>query len=266
MRHPLQHLSRATALAASLAFASALLPAQADAGAPKIQHDANTITLPVGDLPLQAVVDAAAAFLKVNILYNRAEIQAQGGTIFLQTPMTLARDKAEAAISDLVYTNGFVLAPRDADQAVYELVHLRGPKAREAMQMAPQRTAEQVLSRPTLKQPVQTSLTLQNTNATIAINALRPFYAATSGGPTNMTFGCADNHTMLLSGIQCEVAKAIELLRKVDVKSEDADAVGATPDDLPTKNLLRRVAKLEHTVQQLQKEVAELQQRIEAGK
>ncbi len=268
MRHSaLRHLSPLTVLASSLALLAATLPGQAGTEAPKIQHDATSLTLPAGDLPLKDVVDATAAFLKVNILYDRAEVQAQGGTIALQTPMTITRDKAEAAVSDLVYANGFVLAPRDLEKGLFNLVFLRGPKAREAMQLAPQRTVEQVLSQPTLKQPVATTFTLQNTNATIATNAMRPFFASTGGSaPTGITFGCTDNRTMLISGIQCEVVKAIEMLRKVDVKSEDSMDDAWRQSRESNKELLQRIAGLEQTVQQLQKELAELKQRVAGGK
>jgi hypothetical protein len=99
MRHSaLRHLSPLTILASSLAFVAATLPGQVGTEAPKIQHDATSLTLPAGALPLQEVVDATAAFLKVNILYDRQEVLAQGGMIALQTPMTITRDKAEAAV------------------------------------------------------------------------------------------------------------------------------------------------------------------------
>lgn len=263
MRHPARrHPSSFTVLAASLALAAAPLPGQAGSQPPSIRHDDASLTLPAGDLPLKDVVDAAAAFLKVNILYDRAEVGAQGGTILLQTPMTLARAKAETAVSDLVYANGFVLAPRDGEQGLYELVFLRGAKARDAMKLAPHRTVEQVMAQPTLKQPVTTSFALQNTNATIATNAMRPFFAATGGSaPTGITLGCAaDNQTMLLSGIQSEVVKAIQILRQVDVKSEDAQW-GVAPTGTADAQL-QRLAELEAAVQQLRTEVAELKRRL----
>jgi len=246
-----------------------MLPGQAGTEATTIHHDATTLTLPAGSLPLKDVVDATAAFLEVNILYDETEVLAHGGVIALQTPLALERGAAEDAVCDLTFGNGFVLAPRDAAKGLYELVFLRGPKARGLMQMAPQRTIEQVMSRPLLKQPVATSFRLQNTNATIASNALRPFFASTGGGaPTGLTFGTADNQTMLVAGIQCEVVKAIELLRRVDVETENAAGQGAPEGSAPTQFqiLQLRIAELERTIAELRQEVATLRQRKGDGK
>lgn len=253
---------RLALLAAPLALAAALPAQETTAPTSKIRQDATKMSLPAGSLPLKDVVDAAATLLGINILYDERELQEVGRSIALQTPMTIVREQAEAVVSDLVYHQGFALAPRNGDNSLYDLVSMQGPRAREILQLATRRTPEQVLLQPTLKQPVTTIVQLQNIDVSIATNALRPFVAAY---PKTLTLGTTGGvRTLLISGIQNDVAKIIALLRESDTPEAAAAAAEASPVAAPWVH--RQIGDLEQAVEQLQKQVAELRQRLAAAK
>ncbi|MGE3171481.1 MAG: hypothetical protein AB7O97_02570 [Planctomycetota bacterium] len=252
---------RTVLTAGCLVLATAALPGQGDAAA-RIRHDATTMILPAGHLPLADVVAATAAFLQFNILFDEREVEASGRAVVLQVPMAIARDRAEEVIADLVYSVGFLLVPRDADKGLYALAAVDGPRLRDLLRLAPWRAPEQILARPNLKQPVNTVFTLRTINANIATNSLRPFFAqagaAAPGQGFGLTFGTGgNNESLLLSGLQSDVAGAIELLRQID------GVPAAAPGALPAEGagaIQQRIAALEEAVQQLQKALAALQE------
>jgi hypothetical protein len=73
---------------------------------------------------------------------------------------------------------------------------------------------------------------------------------------------------MLVSGIQCEVVKALELLRRVDVEPEDSAGPGAPEAAAPTQFqvLQLRIGELERAIGDLRAEVAALKRRLGDGK
>ena len=107
------------------------------------------------------------------------------------------------------------------------------------------RTAEQVLARPTLRIPVTAVIELKHVNAVIATNALRPFFASTGGQSpvTSLTIGnVGSGSSLLVSGLQDQVAMAIQLIGKCDVPPPP-EAQKAEMDRADA--LERRIAALE---------------------
>lgn len=138
----------------------------------------------------------------------------------------------------MLYIKGFALVPRgEGDLEILEVLFGGGARAREITNGARYVTPDDL---PNYKNqtgvPILTTVPLKNINATVATNALRPFFAAT-GSPTGaggLTLGNVGNNTaMLLQGYGPQVYAASELLRLVDVPIEPP-------------NLIVQVVELEH--------------------
>ena len=212
-------MKTATLLLASLTFASL-----GNAQDHKALEDAKgpaPFVAPAGEEELTKLIDRCAAYLQRNILYSHEELttpKAGPVLIKLQQPVTTDRDGCEVFLSQMLYRAGFALTQMDEKGTMLEVISLQGPRAREISQRAVMRAAEDVLARPDLRVPVTVVLKLENTNATIATNALRPFFASAGASSSPLLIGNVGNNTaMLLSGMQDQVAQAIRIVRASDV-------------------------------------------------
>src|SRR5262249_24457635 len=108
--------------------------------------------------------------------------------------------------------------------------------------------ADEVLARPQLRMYVTTTLLLKNINASIATNALRPFFA--QGGNQNaasLTLGTGgSNNGLVIAGFHDQVAAVIRMIRNLD---DGASKEQQTGDD--------RIAALEHRIAALEARLAE---------
>jgi len=228
-----------SALATACLTPGAQDPKKAPAGPPFV--------LEAGELKINELIDRSAAYLKRNILTNEQEMAntAQGGSVFkLQQPISTDHDGCEDLLTSLLHTRGFAILPLDESKGVYEVISMNGPRQREVCSRAAQRTPAQILARPNLKMPVSVVVPLAHINATIATNALRPFFASTGSpqGSGSLTIGNVGNNTaMLMSGMQDQIANAIRLLQVADTPGAP-DAPG-TAERLEA--LTQRVAALE---------------------
>lgn len=198
---------------ATLLAALALLPTLA------AQDQGQPFVLEPGDIKLTELVDRCATYLHWNILSNAQEMAScPAQEIHTQVRVSVDRSGCEELLSSMLARNSFVLTVLDEPKGLYEIVSMNGPRNREITNRAVRRTPEEILARPTLRMPVSTVLELQFTNAPVAVNALRPFFAAT-GTASNLTIGNIGNSTsVLLSGLQDQVATAIGMVRAGDVK------------------------------------------------
>ncbi len=212
-----------------------------------------------GTHELRPLVDRCAAYLQRNILLDGKELhggQGQGqraapaaaapaGPAFeLQMPVVTDRHGCEEMLQSLLWTQGLTIVPLDEAKGVYEILSVTGPRAREILQRAPVRTAQEVVARPRLRQWVTVAFNLKYINANIASNALRPFYAS-SPNHSSMTIGSAGNSaTLLVCGPQDSVAGALALLQVADVAQGEV------------------ASEQQARIEQLSKQVAELAQRL----
>ena len=136
----------------------------------------------------------------------------------------------------MLYIKGFAVLPRGEDDLeLLEIVSMGGPRGREITSGARYVTPDQLSQyKNQTGVPILTTMPLKNINATIATNALRPFFAG-AGQPTGtVTFGnVGNNSALLMQGFGPQVYAAAELLRLVDVPTEQP-------------NLLVQVQPLEH--------------------
>ncbi|MCA8965269.1 MAG: hypothetical protein KDC48_10290 [Planctomycetes bacterium] len=210
-----------------------------------------------GEVNLRDLVDRCAAYLRWNILVSDQELSGAGRTptVALQQPVVTDEDGCEELLSSLLWTSGLALVPLDEGKKVYEVLFMNGPRQREIASRAVQRTPAQVLARPNLRMWITTVYPLTHTNATIATNALRPFFAS-AGGPSgnSLTLGNVGNNTaILLSGPQNSVASAIEVLKAADVPP----VAGTEP------GVAERLEALTRRCEELAQQVAALQARLD---
>ena len=248
---------KSTLLLAALSCVPFTAPAQEKtapaASTTGIHADGVTFTLPEGKVGIEELIDAAARFLGRNILTNPAELAGagQGSSFVLHKPVAVDAAGCEELLYNLLYTKGFAVVPIDPDKGFYEVVAMAGPRGRELTSRPTKRSAEAVLRRPDFKEYVLVAVPLQHINATIATNALRPFFASGGGGMagSSLTLGNVGNNTsILLQGFGDQVAAAIRLLQECDKSA---------PVEPPA--LQERVAALEATVARLQAQLEALQ-------
>jgi hypothetical protein len=206
-----------------------------------------------GETPLPALVDRAAAYLECNIVWNERELTAGNApTVRLQAPITTDRDGCLDFLADALYRNSLALTWANERLRVMEVINMSGPRAREVTSRATTRTVEEVTSRPWLRMPVTVTLPLQHVNATIATNALRPFFASTGApaGGSSLTIGNVGNSTaMILSGMQDQVAQAIRVVRECDLPPRP---------ELEVPEMHKRIAAVEKRLAALEAKLDEL--------
>jgi general secretion pathway protein D len=135
------------------------------------------------------------------------------------------KEDFDSFFQTMLYIKGFAVVPRgEGDLEMFEIVSMGGQRAREVTNGARYVTPDELPAyRNKTGVPILTTVPLKNINATIATNALRPFFA-TTGAPTGggtLTLGnVGNNSAMLLQGFGPQVYAAVELLKLVDLPTE----------------------------------------------
>lgn len=222
----------------------------------KIEVGKNGFVLPVGQIDPGELIDSAAIFLGRNILWQESELGKQPPFVF-QRQLALDALGCEELLCEMLATRSLVVTPIDLARQVWEVVNLNGPRGREVMARAVQRSVDEVLKRPNLKLFVQVAVPLQHINANIATNALRPFFSGYGGGSNmpGLVVGTAGtNEAVLLMGFADQVAGCIRLLQQCDKPLEERN-----PD---LASLQQAVASLQNSISELQARVATSQRQI----
>lgn len=235
-----------------LAFAAAAAPLAAQ----ESRNGVQTLHFEAGALELRALVDRSAEFLGWNVLVSEQEFGNGGVAFQLQNAVDLDHDGCQEFLTTMLSTRSFVVRTLDADKKLYEVVSLMGPRAREVFSAPPQRSVLEVLAHPTLRVPVAVAVQLEHINAMIASNALRPFFASTGSPMSNLTIGSGGgSSTLLISGMQDQVANAVRIVQQCDVKQpEGVDMNGMPMQPSPVIAAMQeRIAKLEKAIVRLEK-------------
>jgi hypothetical protein len=207
-----------------------------------------------GETPLPALVDRAAAYLECNIVLSERDLASAPNVpvVRLQAPISTDRDGCLDFLADALYRHGFALTWSNERLRIMEAINLAGPRAREVGNRATPRTEAEVTARPWLRMPVTVTLPLQHVNATIATNALRPFFASTGApaGGGSLTIGNVGNSTaMIVSGMQDQVAQAIRVVRECDLPAKP---------ELEVPEMHKRVAVIEKRLAAIEARLEEL--------
>lgn len=231
-----------------LALLTVLLPCQD----PPAANPKKAFVLDSGEIQLTELIDRCALLLRWNIMWFDGELGAGGRgatTIRLHNPIATDLQGCEEFLTSMLYRFGFALTVLDQSKQIYEVIAMTGPRQREITNRAQSRTPEQVLARPDLKVPVVTVVVLKHVNATIATNALRPFYAVTGGaaGGAQLTLGnVGNNSAMLLCGYNDQVAAALKLLQFCDVPP---------PPEAAPPSLTERIDAVERRLQAIEQKL-----------
>ncbi len=233
------------ALLSVLAVAPACVSQQPAKNPPK-----EPFVVAAGEVTLDALIDRCAAYLDCNILCSPHELMngPTQPTIKLQKGLSVDAAGCEEFLASMLYRSSLALTWLDEKGELREVIAMNGARGREVVARALERSPEQVLERPNLKLPVTTVVSLEHINATIATNALRPFFASTGSpaGGSSLTIGnVGSSKALLVSGMQDQVAQAIRLIRKCDLPGgmEGMGMPGVVDERLPA--LERRVRALE---------------------
>lgn len=250
-RHRAAGLSGALALV--LSMLQPVLPAQGgtpppqpgaqdpQGQAPRMEVDeaTNTISISMNEsngMELAEFIKWAEEITGRRFTFNQQDLltagQGTGPVSFLGT-LRFQRDRFRddffAFFQTMLYIKGFALVPRgEGDLEILEIVSMSGPRSREVTNGALYVTPDELhLYRHQTGVPIMTTVTLKNINATIATNALRPFFASTGsstlGGPTLGNVG--NNTAMLIQGFGPQVYAAVKLLELVDLPTEEPNLV-----------------------------------------
>lgn len=248
------HQTMKTHIALPLLFLCLATPsciAQAQSHSPEQQP----IVLPAGEHQLPALVDQCSVHLKVNILTSPQELTGgpQGNpTVRLQQSVTLDEAGCEDFLSSVLWQRGFALTWLNQSARTMEVISLNGPMGREVLQRAVQRTVQEVLARPDSRMPVAVVVELKHVNATIAHNSLRPFFASLGSQPAALTLGTAGNGaTLLVTGIQSQVAQALRIIQASDIPPAQPDSQSLEAVRLLCEKLEERVKVLEARLKQV---------------
>ena len=184
---------------------------------------AKQFALPAGEIKVMDLIDQCAAYLDVNILTTASDcVSVQ--PIRLHKAISTDASGCEEVLTSLLSRSGFALTVVDEKHGLLEVLHVNGPRNQEILMRSQQKSVESILARPNLVVPVTTVLTLKHIHASAAHNSMRAFFARSSGSPTSLqvaTSGSAS--TLIIDGMQNEVARAIRMIQRSDVKAEMND-------------------------------------------
>ena len=227
-----------------------------------------------GVVELRTVIERCGTYLQRNILVDDSELSVASGQprprqqrppapagaapaaadvptgpfVDLQLPVVTDRDGCEELLTSLLWTRGLTLVPLDEAKGVYEVLSMHGQRARELLQRAVSRTPAEVLTRPRLRQWALVAMNLKHINATIATNALRPFFSMGSQQSPLVIGNAGTTSTVLLCGPQDSVAGAILVLQTADVVQSDVNMELQTR----TEQLSKQTADLAARMEQLE--------------
>jgi hypothetical protein len=210
-------------LAAPLALAQQ--PPQAAPVQPRPARPANEapaaepFVLEAGQIELSTLVERVASHLDYNLLYNQAELSAPGNLGIRLTRRTeVDRAGCWEMFNALLYHKGFAIVVLDEARGLYEIVFANGSRRSEISTGAlfvPQQEVEAYAKLKAI--PILTSVALQNVDATIAANSLRPFFSASGSASSGITLGSTGTSSdILVQGFGPQVAAACRLLQLVD--------------------------------------------------
>jgi hypothetical protein len=211
--------------------------------APAGRRSSRVFELAAGEHQLHELVDRAAAWLGRNYLVQESDFQQTPTTLSvrLQTPLELDARGLEIALNHFLFQRGFAVIQLSAEQQLYSVVNLAGPRRGDVPAQARMMDADDVLDHAERIESVVVPIRLEHMNAQIAANAIRPFLAQTSspyGGVIVGNFG--DEKTLVVQGMSPQVAAAVRMIRAADAAAGEALA-------------RQHLERLEQRIQQLER-------------
>ncbi|MFK7740434.1 MAG: hypothetical protein AB8H80_08920 [Planctomycetota bacterium] len=250
-----------TALALAAALSPTALHAQSVqvlASATKHHGDivtsARGLTLPRGEFTIGEMLDAAAAYLCRNFVYDPGEI-ADRQPFRLQRSLSLDAIGTEDVLHALLASRSLVALPLDATRGMWMVLPLDSETAARPMAMVPWRRPSDILARPNLRELVMTAVRLQHLDVRQMETALRSHFAMQrTWRPGAPTVSQAGPHTLVLQGYGDQLAQILSNLQALDEQaSPPAAAPAPAPSSKLVDGLMQRIERLEQQVEELRK-------------
>lgn len=230
------------------------LPAQPPAAARNAQHGAivankDGLVLPAGEFTVAELLEANAAFLCRNLLYDPAVVQ-RAGSFVLQKQLALDALGAEELLAALLAARGLVALPLDEPRGIWQVLPLEDP--RTAL-LLPWRTPDEILRRPRWRELAVTAVDLRHTDARALANALRQHVATAmpAAAASQLVAFAADERLLLLRGYRDQLAGVLQLVQQLERAAAPASA---PPIGMPS--LQQRVDRLEAELTELRAQLA----------
>ena len=250
--HVPQLSSRPVALALALLLGAILSPDTAAQNQPDgqdpqgqtprmvVNEDDDTIAFSMNEsngMELTEFIKWAQEVTGKRFTFSPTELQSSspsGSTVSFLGTFRIKRENFQrdfySFFQTMLYIKGFAVVPRgEGPLELLEIVFTSGQRGREVTNGARYVTPDELPNyRFQTGVPILTTVPLTNINATIATNALRPFFASTGSaqGGGSLTLGNVGNASaMLLQGFGPQVYAAVELLKLVDVPAEQPNLV-----------------------------------------
>tara|TARA_R110002072_G_scaffold174303_5_gene329518 strand:+ start:15013 stop:15753 length:741 start_codon:yes stop_codon:yes gene_type:complete len=242
-------------LAITLLFAAVLSAQSVEVDTGKITRHGDIatnkhgLTLPAGEFTIGEMVDAVAAYLCRNYIYD-ATIINQRQPLRLQRVVSLDALGSEEVLYALLASRNLAALPLDEARGIFHIVPLDQSHP-HPMATIPWRRPQDLVRRPHFREIVMTSLTLEHLDAEHVAKMLRSHFSMLRtwqpGAPT-VTF--LSKRAIMLHGYGDQLAQVIRELVELDRMAKPV-----TPAAPSNTALLTRLEALEREVRDLRKQL-----------
>ena len=203
------------------------------------------LTLPAGEFTVAELIEAVAAYLCRNYLYDQAVVDGARG-FTLQRSLALDALGSEEMLHALLAARNLAAVPIDELRGVFQIIALGNNPVQPGPIVAaiPWRCPEEILQRPRLRELAMTAVDLRHADAQQIAQALRHHFSMLGQWQPGVMTACASGrHTLLLHGYRDQLAQTILLARQLDKLQADEPRV-ATEVQQRLDALEREVAAL----------------------
>jgi len=178
-------------------------------------HAAATLSLPAGEMPLTAFVDACAAILGAHVALP--PLAGAVPSVRLQSAVNLGSDGCMQLLAAQLHRAGFGLFWANEGERRLGVLRLDESDARAWFQHATKRQPQEVLLESPLLMPVTTTVELARLEASIACSKLRCAFAeAPPASYCPPQFQMSGEHKLVITGLQRDVALALAFVGTCD--------------------------------------------------
>lgn len=190
-------------------------PATATRGAIVAAKDG--LTLPAGEFTVAELIEAVAAYLCRNYLYDQAVVDGARG-FTLQRSLAFDALGSEEMLHALLAARNLAAVPIDELRGVFQIIALgNNPPQPSPIAAIPWRSPEEILQRPRLRELAMTAVDLKQVDAQQIAQALRHHFSMLGQWQPGVMTACASGrHTLLLHGYRDQLAQTILLARQLD--------------------------------------------------
>lgn len=201
------------------------------------------LVLPAGEFTVVELIEATAAFLCRNYLYD-LEAMSRRGTFVLQRSLALDAPGSEELLAALLSSRDLAALPIDELRGVYQVMALDTDPW--LLATLPWRTPGEILRRPRLRELIVTAIDVHNVDARQLAATFRQLaWQAQAAHAQTFAAFAGDEHLLLLRGYRDQLAEVVQVVQQLERANAPAPAPAADP------SLQQRVDALERQVTEL---------------